>query len=152
MNRSCKLRIENCKLRAGLSLIASRSICNFQFAIFNLRIAPDRSHLDTATTAQDVAQGPDREPSSARSAFNCAGSVESVYARHCVRGRCEPRTARGQVAISRCALRNARGELEIEFLRGQARLRHHGLVELPGQARDSRGSHAADRALAGHAV
>src|SRR6266581_2387743 len=52
------------------------------------------AHLDTATTAQDVAQGPDREPSSARSAFNCAGSVESVYARHCVRGRCEPRTGR----------------------------------------------------------
>src|SRR5436309_15010196 len=58
-----------------------------------------RAHLDTATTAQDVAQGPDREPSSARSAFNCAGSVESVYARHCVRGRCEPRTARGPVTV-----------------------------------------------------
>src|SRR5438552_7015488 len=61
------------------------------------------AHFDTATTAQDVAQGPDREPSSARSAFNCAGSVESVYARHCVRGRCEPRTARGPVAVSGCS-------------------------------------------------
>src|SRR5439155_27239669 len=55
------------------------------------------AHLDSATAAQDVAQGPDREPSSARSAFNCAGSVESVYTCHCVRGRCEPRTARGPV-------------------------------------------------------
>src|SRR6266705_6478850 len=64
-----------------------------------------RAHLGTAITAQDVAQGPDREPSSARSAFNCAGSVESVYARHCVRGHCEPRTARGPVAVSRCARR-----------------------------------------------
>src|SRR5205814_8675833 len=59
-----------------------------------------REGLDTATTAQDVAPGPDRETSTACSTFNCAGSVESVYARHCVRGRCEPRTARGPVAAS----------------------------------------------------
>ena len=62
-----------------------------------------RAHLDTATTGGEATQGPDREPSSARSAFDCAGSVESDCARPCIRGRCEPRTARGPVAVSRCA-------------------------------------------------
>src|SRR6266702_295604 len=94
--------IRNPSLKAAFGARPERGL---QPAEANVTAAlnPARAHLDTATTAQDVAQGPDREPSSARSAFNCAGSVESVYARHCVRGRCEPRTARGPVAVSRCA-------------------------------------------------
>src|SRR6266571_4230512 len=77
------------------------------------------AHLGTASVAQDVAQGPDREPSSARSAFNCAGGVESVYARHCVRGRCEPRTARGPEAVSRCARMVQDGSKVIEYMEGR---------------------------------
>ena len=60
------------------------------------------AHLGTATIAPGTAQGTDREPSSARSAFDCTGGVESACTRLCVRGRCEPRTARGPAAVSRC--------------------------------------------------
>src|SRR5438093_9954505 len=60
-------------------------------------------HIADLKFERGARAGPDREPSAARSAFNCAGSVESVYARHCIRGRCEPRTARGPVAVPTCA-------------------------------------------------
>src|SRR6266496_6725927 len=60
-------------------------------------------YLFSAAIAQEAAQGTDREPSSARSAGDCTGSLESACARLCVRGRCEPRTARGPAAVSRCA-------------------------------------------------
>src|SRR5437762_2962234 len=54
-----------------------------------------RSHLDTATIPPEAEHASDREPSPARSAFDCRGNVESACTPFCVRGRCEPGTARG---------------------------------------------------------
>src|SRR5258706_7166448 len=64
----------------------------------------ERSHLDTATKAREWPKGTDREPSSARSAFDRGTGVESARASNRVRGCCEPRTARGAVVVSRCAV------------------------------------------------
>src|SRR5438874_2291638 len=68
-------------------------------------------HLDTAIILPDTEQGPDREPSLARSAFDWRGTWNSSCTPLCARGRCEPGTARGPVVVSRCTLCQMRANL-----------------------------------------
>src|SRR5712671_575855 len=61
------------------------------------------SHHHTTTMSSERPQRTDREPSSARSAFDYTGRLKYTWMPACVRGRCEPRTARGPVMVSKCA-------------------------------------------------
>src|SRR5205814_5635626 len=61
---------------------------------------PSGVPLDIAAISPEAEHASDREPSPARSAFDCRGNVESACTPFSVRGCCEPGTARGPVAVS----------------------------------------------------
>ena len=71
-----------------------------------IRALPPRSENSPTVT--------DREPSPARSAFDCAGSGPEVRSPFRIGGRCEPGTARGPGAVSGCA-RPGRGGWSATF-------------------------------------
>src|SRR5712672_540147 len=63
-----------------------------------------RANLSATVIARNRQIRTEREPSSARSAFDHGSSVKSVWTSTRVGGCCEPRTARAPVAVSECAL------------------------------------------------
>ena len=65
-----------------------------------------------ATTTAVVRQKADREPSSARSTYDRTDGVEYTFDARRIPGRCEPRTARGSVAVSGCAADEAPNSTE----------------------------------------
>src|SRR5258707_8433086 len=63
----------------------------------------NEAYPGSATELLSSQQRTDREPSSARSASNCEERLRLTGTFPPIRGRCEPRTARGPLAASGCA-------------------------------------------------